>query len=57
MGDADQGLFSISVAAELTNLYLQTLQIYQREGLTDPARSAGGTRRYSPRSSSPSQGP
>jgi len=27
----------------------QTLRIYEREGLLDPARSAGGTRRYSRR--------
>lgn len=44
-----RGLFSISVAAELTGLHPQTLRIYEREGLLDPARSAGGTRRYSPR--------
>ena len=43
--DADRGLFSISVAAELAGLHPQTLRIYEREGLLDPARSAGGTRR------------
>jgi MerR family transcriptional regulator, heat shock protein HspR len=43
----ERGLFSISVAAELTGLHPQTLRIYEREGLVDPARSAGGTRRYS----------
>ncbi|HYZ55340.1 MAG TPA: helix-turn-helix transcriptional regulator [Streptosporangiaceae bacterium] len=47
--DRDRGLFSISVAAELTGLHPQTLRIYEREGLLDPARSAGGTRRYSRR--------
>jgi MerR family transcriptional regulator, heat shock protein HspR len=47
--DADRGLFSISVAAELAGLHPQTLRIYEREGLLDPARSAGGTRRYSRR--------
>jgi MerR family transcriptional regulator/heat shock protein HspR len=41
------GLFSISVAAELAGLHPQTLRIYEREGLLDPARTAGGTRRYS----------
>jgi MerR family transcriptional regulator, heat shock protein HspR len=46
-GDLDRGLFSISVAAELAGLHPQTLRIYEREGLIDPARSAGGTRRYS----------
>jgi MerR family transcriptional regulator, heat shock protein HspR len=45
--DLDRGLFSISVAAELAGLHPQTLRIYEREGLLDPARSAGGTRRYS----------
>ena len=42
-----QGLYSISVAAELAGLHPQTLRIYEREGLLDPGRSAGGTRRYS----------
>lgn len=48
-GDLDRGLFSISVAAELAGLHPQTLRIYEREGLLDPNRSAGGTRRYSQR--------
>ncbi len=47
--DPDRGLFSISVAAELAGLHPQTLRIYEREGLLDPARSPGGTRRYSRR--------
>jgi MerR family transcriptional regulator, heat shock protein HspR len=47
--DLDRGLFSISVAAELAGLHPQTLRIYEREGLIDPVRSAGGTRRYSRR--------
>ena len=47
--DLDRGLFSISVAAELAGLHPQTLRVYEREGLLDPARSAGGTRRYSRR--------
>ncbi len=45
--DLDRGLFSISVAAELTGLHPQTLRIYEREGLLEPVRSPGGTRRYS----------
>jgi MerR family transcriptional regulator/heat shock protein HspR len=45
--DRGRGLFSISVAAELAGLHPQTLRIYEREGLLDPERSAGGTRRYS----------
>ena len=47
--DLDRGLFPISVAAELAGLHPQTLRVYEREGLLDPARSAGGTRRYSRR--------
>jgi MerR family transcriptional regulator/heat shock protein HspR len=47
--DLDRGLFSISVAAELAGLHPQTLRTYEREGLLDPVRSAGGTRRYSRR--------
>src|SRR2546429_586099 len=46
--DLDRGLFSISVAAELAGLPPPTLRIYEREGLLDPAPSAGGTGR-SPR--------
>ncbi len=42
-----RGLFSIAVAAELTGLHPQTLRLYEQEGLLTPARSAGGTRRYS----------
>ena len=45
--DKDRGLFSISVAAELAGVHPQTLRIYEREGLLDPVRTAGGTRRYS----------
>ncbi|MBO0693701.1 MAG: helix-turn-helix transcriptional regulator [Acidimicrobiaceae bacterium] len=45
--DFDQGVYAISVTAELTGLHPQTLRIYEREGLIDPDRSAGGTRRYS----------
>ncbi len=45
--DRSQGLFAISVAAELTGLHPQTIRIYEREGLVRPSRSEGGTRRYS----------
>ena len=47
--EADRGLFSISVAAELSGLHPQTLRTYEREGLLEPVRSPGGTRRYSTR--------
>jgi MerR family transcriptional regulator/heat shock protein HspR len=45
--ELDQGVFAISVAAELSGLHPQTLRVYEREGLVEPARSAGGTRLYS----------
>jgi MerR family transcriptional regulator, heat shock protein HspR len=45
--DTNRGVFAISVAAELAGLHPQTLRIYEREGLIEPARSSGGTRRYS----------
>ena len=46
--DPGRGLFSISVAAELTGLHPHTLRLYEQEGLLAPARSPGGARRYSP---------
>jgi MerR family transcriptional regulator, heat shock protein HspR len=46
--DPGRGLFSISVAAELTGLHPHTLRLYDQEGLLSPARSPGGARRYSP---------
>jgi MerR family transcriptional regulator, heat shock protein HspR len=45
--DPAHGVYSISVAAEMAGLHPQTLRIWEREGLLEPARSAGGTRRYS----------
>src|SRR5213596_1072610 len=43
----DRGVYIISVAAELAGVHPQTLRIYERKGLLDPARTAGGSRRYS----------
>jgi MerR family transcriptional regulator/heat shock protein HspR len=40
-------VYVISVAAELAGLHPQTLRIYERRGLVDPARTGGGSRRYS----------
>jgi MerR family transcriptional regulator/heat shock protein HspR len=40
-------LYVISVAAELAGLHAQTLRIYERKGLVEPARTKGGSRRYS----------
>jgi MerR family transcriptional regulator/heat shock protein HspR len=42
-----RAVYVISVAAELAGLHPQTLRIYERKGLVDPARTAGGSRRYS----------
>ena len=42
-----RGVYGISVAAELTGIDPQTLRLYERRGLLTPARSDGGTRRYS----------
>ena len=38
--------YVISVAAELAGVHPQTLRIYERRGLVNPARSSGGNRRY-----------
>jgi MerR family transcriptional regulator/heat shock protein HspR len=40
-------VYVISVAAELAGVHPQTLRIYERKGLVDPARTSGGNRRYS----------
>jgi len=45
--DRGRAVYVISVAAELAGLHPQTLRIYERKGLVDPARTGGGSRRYS----------
>ena len=45
--DRDQAVFVISIAAELAGMHPQTLRIYERRGLLDPARTGGNSRRYS----------
>ena len=45
----ERALYIISVAAELAGVHPQTLRIYERKGLLDPARTMGGSRRYSER--------
>jgi len=40
-------LYSISVAAEPAGLPLPPLRLYEQRGLVTPARTDGGTRRYS----------
>lgn len=44
---SDLGVYGISVAAELSGINVQSLRLYERRGLLAPARTAGGTRRYS----------
>src|SRR6266513_5626697 len=48
-GGEERALYIISVAAELAGVHPQTLRIYERKGLLNPARTAGNTRRYSDR--------
>jgi DNA-binding transcriptional MerR regulator len=43
----DHGVYGISIAAELSGIPVQSLRLYERCGLVTPARSDGGTRRYS----------
>ena len=47
MIDPGRGIFAISVAAELAGTTVQNLHAYERRGLLKPARTNGGTRRYS----------
>ncbi len=46
-GPKTRAVYVISVAAELAGVHPQTLRIYERKGLVDPARTSGGSRRYS----------
>jgi MerR family transcriptional regulator/heat shock protein HspR len=45
----ERALYIISVAAELAGVHPQTLRIYERKGLIEPARTEGRSRRYSER--------
>jgi MerR family transcriptional regulator/heat shock protein HspR len=47
--DEEQGVFMISVAAELADMHPQTLRIYESRGLIEPKRSPKNTRLYSQR--------
>src|SRR6476660_5786041 len=47
--DEDAPIFAIAVAAELSAMHPQTLRQYDRLGLVVPARTQGGSRRYSTR--------
>ena len=44
---ADRGVYGISVAADLVGMAPQTLRLYEQRGLLEPARTEGGTRKYS----------
>ena len=45
---SNTGVFAISVAAEMASMEIQNLRVYERRGLIEPDRTAGGTRLYSP---------
>jgi MerR family transcriptional regulator, heat shock protein HspR len=49
MAGRGAAVYIISVAAELAGVHPQTLRTYERKGLIKPARTSGGTRRYSER--------
>ena len=42
-----RGVFGISVVADLVGTGVQNLRAYERRGLIEPSRTAGGTRLYS----------
>ena len=45
--ERSQGVYMISVAAELAEMHPQTLRMYEQRGLIMPQRSPKGTRLYS----------
>ena len=47
MPDRTRGVFAISVAAEMVSMQVQNLRVYERRGLLEPDRTAGGIRLYS----------
>lgn len=47
MPENSRGVFAISVAAEMVSMEIQNLRVYERRGLLEPDRTAGGTRLYS----------
>ncbi len=49
MAHDERALYIISVAADLAGVHPQTLRIYERKGLIEPARTQGRSRRYSER--------
>ncbi len=47
MTRSSQGVFAISIAADMVSMQIQNLRVYERRGLVDPARTPGGSRLYS----------
>jgi MerR family transcriptional regulator/heat shock protein HspR len=47
IADPEHPLYGISVAAQLTGMHPQSIRAYEDRGLLSPARTDGGTRRYS----------
>ena len=47
MTSSSQGVYAISIAADMVSMQIQNLRVYERRGLVDPARTPGGTRLYS----------
>ena len=47
MSERARALYVISVVAELAGVHPQTLRHYERTGLLNPQRTAGGSRRFS----------
>lgn len=47
MTERHVGIFAISVAADMLSMQVQNLRVYERHGLVEPDRTAGGTRLYS----------
>ncbi len=45
--EGTRGVYAISVAADLVGTGVQNLRLYERRGLLNPRRTAGGTRLYS----------
>ena len=45
--DPSVGVYGISVASQMIGTGVQNLRAYERAGLVDPQRTAGGTRLYS----------
>lgn len=46
-GRSTRAVYGISVASELSGVEQQSLRLYESKGLLAPARTGGGTRRYS----------